>query len=169
MPIDLNAAAQKYAAVTPAMAPVWQQRAQAAAQKWEQNAKSMEAEQYWAQRTIEAAQNQARLRGLQFVTAQDYSQGIQVSANVYREKVSTIAPQRWMRKFEPYAQVIDQVVATLPPKTTDVVQNVLNRVAPIAQALRQAKIQGVAPVTGMGTPTATPAPAPGLRAPFLRR
>jgi len=169
MPIDVNAAAQKYAAVTPAMAQIWQQRASAAAQKWEQNAKSMEAEQYWAQRVVEAAQQQARLRGLQAVSAQDYAQGIQVGANVYREKVSTIAPQRWARKFAPFAQVIDQVVASLPPKTTDVVQNVLNRVAPIAQALRQAKLAGVVAPTGMGTPTPTPAPAPGLRAPFLRR
>jgi len=169
MPIDVNAAAQKYAAVTPAMAQVWQQRAQAAAQKWEQNAKSVEAEQYWAQRVVEAAQSQARLRGLQAVSAQDYSQGIQVGANVYREKVSTVAPQRWARKFEPYAQIIDQVVATLPPKTTDVAQNVLSRVVPIAQALRNAKIQGTAPVTGMGTPTVTAAPTFGARAPFLRR
>ena len=164
MPIDLAAAANKYATVTPQMVNVWQQRAQAAAQEWENKAKSPETENYWAQRVIEAAQNQARLKGLMNVSATDYSAGIAAGTEAYRSKVSTIAPQRWQQKFAPYAEVIDRVVATLPAKTTDVVQNVMNRVAPIAQALRQAKIQGVTQrVLGP-----TPAPTAHVRTPFMR-
>ncbi|RLI91998.1 MAG: hypothetical protein DRO95_03155, partial [Candidatus Altiarchaeales archaeon] len=154
MPIDLNAAAQKYAQVTPAAAPRWQQRATAAAQVWEQNAKSPQAEQYWAQRVMEAAQNQARLRGLQNVTASHYAQGVQAGTQAYQQKVSQVGATKWQQKFAPYANVIDSVVSSLPPKTTDVTQNVMNRVVPIAQALRQAKVGGVA-ATG-------PAPAPGF-------
>jgi len=166
MAIDLNAAAQKYATVTPALANVWQQRAQAAAQEWEQKAKSPETEQYWAQRVMEAAQNQARLKGLMNVSAADYAQGIAAGASVYQQKVSTVAPQRWQQKFAPYAEVIDRVVATLPPKTTDVTQNVLNRVAPIAQALRQAKMQGA--VQRVFTPTTTTMGGATLTSPFTR-
>lgn len=161
MPIDLNAAMQKYATVTPALANVWQQRAQAAAQEWEAKAKSPETEQYWAERVMEAVQNQARLKGLMGVSASDYAQGIAAGASIYQQKVSTIAPQRWMQKFAPYADVIDRVKATLPPKTTNVTQNVLNRVAPIAQALKQAKMQGATQrvfgpqTTTLGTTTMT--------------
>lgn len=167
MPIDIQSAAQKYATVTPAMAGVWQQRAMQNAEKWEQNAKSPQAEQFWAQRVVEAAQNQARLRGLQRVTAQDYAQGIQVGAQVYEQKVSTVAPQRWAQRFEPYANVIDNVVTRLPPKTTDVAQNVINRVIPIATALREAKLRGA---MGAPAPMRAPAPAPGFgaRLPFRR-
>jgi len=172
MAIDLNAAMQKYATVTPQMANVWQQRATAAAQKWEANAKSPQTEQYWAQRVVEAAQNQARLRGLQNVTAADYSAGIQAGVQAYQNKVSTIAPQKWMNKFAPYAQIIDQVVATLPPKTTDVATNVMNRVVPIATALRQAKLQGISARAGIGTPApptlGTPGAGAGFRSPFTR-
>jgi len=156
MPIDVNLAAQKYATVTPQMAGIWQQRAMESAQKWEQNAKSPQTEQYWAAKVMEAAQNQARLRGLQAVSAQDYVAGIQAGANVYQQKVSTVAPQRWATKFEPFARIIDSVVARLPPKTTDVQQNVINRVVPIATSLHQAKVGrtvATAPRTPMGTPT----------------
>ena len=160
MPIDVNLAAQKYATVTPQMAGVWQQRAAANAEKWEQNAKSRQAEEYWRQRITEAAQNQARLRGLERVTANDFVAGINAGATVYQQKVQTIAPRKWAEKFEPYARVIDSVTERLPPKTTDVQQNVMNRVVPIAQALRQAKV-GRATVGITRTAIRTPAPTLG--------
>ena len=126
-------------------------------------------EQYWAQRVVEAAQNQARLRGLQNVTAADYSAGIQAGVQAYQNKVSTIAPQKWMNKFAPYAQIIDQVVATLPPKTTDVATNVMNRVVPIATALRQAKLQGISARAGITpAPPTLGTPGAGFRSPFTR-
>jgi len=164
MPIDLASAAQKYATVTPQMANVWQARAQAAAQEWEQKAKSPETEAYWQQRVIEAAQNQARLKGLMQVSAADYAAGVAAGAEAYRSKVSTVAPQRWQQKFAPYAEVIDRVVATLPAKTTDVAQNVMNRVVPIATALRQAKVQGAVTRVFGGTPT----PTMTMTSPFVR-
>jgi len=56
----------------------------------------------------------------------------------YQSKTAN-AGGKWANRFAPYAQTIDRVVATLPPKSTDVTQNVMQRVAPIATALRQQK------------------------------
>lgn len=141
VPIDLGTAAQKYTQNTPASANVWQQRASAAAQLWEQNAKSPQTEQYWAQRVTEAAQNQARLRGLQNVSAADFSAGIQMGVQNFQAKTAQ-ASGKWQQRFAPYANVINSVVGSLPAKTTDVATNVANRVTPIAVALRQAKLGG---------------------------
>ena len=168
VPIDLGSAANKYATVTPASAGTWQNRAQAAAQVWEANAKSPQTEQYWAQRVMEAAQSQARLRGLQNVSAADYAQGVANSAQIFSQKTAA-ASGKWQNKFAPYAQIINTIVPSLPAKTTDVATNVQNRVVPIAVALRQAKLGGA--ISGVGSPTMTPLspPTPTFGTPFGRR
>jgi len=157
MPIDLGTAQAKYTQNTPASVGFWQQKAMANAPKWEANAKSPATEQYWAARVTEAAQRQARLRGLAAVTQADYSAGVQAGAGTFQAKTAGAGP-KWAMKFEPYGRVIDTIVPGLAAKTPDVRTNVMNRVAPIAEALRNAKI-------GVGVARVLPTPTP-LRAPF---
>jgi len=158
-PIDLNEAMQKYAQNTPAAAQRWANRATARAQIWEANAKSQQAEANYATAMQYVIQNQLRLRGLQNVTAADYSQGVQNSIQVYQQKTS-MAGMKWQQRFAPYANIINNLLPTLPPKVPGQPrQNWLNRGAPIAEALHQAKLAGVARV-----PVAPAAPAPAAPA-----
>jgi len=143
MPIDLNLAAQKYAQNTPASANFWAQAAQNAAGKWEQKAKSQEAEQNYATAMQYVIQNQLRLKGLQNVTATDYAQGVANSVNVFQTKTAN-AHMKWQNRFAPFASIIDRIVETLPPKIPgNPDANIDNRVKPIARALHDAKVRGV--------------------------
>jgi len=168
MAIDLGMAQQKYAQNTPASAQFWAQAATNKANKWEERAKSMEAEQNYAAGVQFAVQNQLRAKGLQNVTAQDYAAGVQNAVNVYQQKTS-VASGKWQQRFAPYADVIDRVVSTLPARQPgNAAANVMNRVAPIAQALQQAKLSGVVSrFTPLGstptTPTTTTTPTPTRR------
>jgi len=138
-------------------APEWRVRASEAAEKWEQNAKSTQAEQNYAAGVQQAIENQLRLRGLEPVSAQDFASAVSQAQDVYAYKVS-VSGDKWENKFAPYAEEIDRVVPTLPPKTPGAVrENILNRVVPIAEALHQRKIRGVVTRTlgvGAGTPAA---------------
>jgi len=50
---------------------------------------------------------------------------------------------KWAARFQPYANVINNVVSTLPARVPgQPTQNVMNRVAPIAEALYNARISG---------------------------
>ena len=164
----LGEIAQKYQYNAVNAAPVWSARASSEAEKWEQNAKSAQAEQNYATAMEYVIQNQLRLKGLQGVSAQDFASAVSGAQDVYAYKVS-VSGNKWQEKFSPYAQVIDRVVATLPPKVPGQVrENIMNRVVPIAEALHQQKISGVVART-MGLPTPT-GPGAGYtpRYPFRR-
>ena len=158
--------AAKYATNATNAAPVWRARTTAEAEKWEANAKSQQAESNYATAMEYVIQNQLRLKGLQNVSATDFANAVAGAQDVYAYKVST-AGGKWQERFTPYAQTIDRVVSTLPPKIPGQVrENVMNRVVPIAEALHQQKMGGVvARSVGLPTPTA-PTPAP--RFPFRR-
>jgi len=161
----LGEIAGKYAQNAVNAAGTWASRAASEAPKWEQNAKSQQAEQNYAAGVQLAIQNQLRLKGLQNVTAQDFANAVSASQDVYAYKVST-SGNKWMQRFEPYAQTIDRVASSLPPKVPGQVrENVINRVVPIAEALHQQKMGGVvARTVGLPTPTGPAAP----RYPFRR-
>ena len=163
----LGEIATKYATNAVNAAPTWASRAAAEAEKWEQNAKSQQAEANYAAGVQLAVQNQLRLKGLQNVTAQDFANAVSGAQDVYAYKVS-ISGTKWQNRFAPFAQTIDRVVATLPPKVPGQVrENVINRVVPIAEALHQQKMGGVvARTVGLPTPTGPTPPAP--RYPFRR-
>ncbi len=160
----LGEIATKYAQRAVNAAPEWARNAAQNADKWERNAKSADAERNYATGVQLAAQNQLRLRGLQNVSAQDFSAAVSGAQDVYAYKVSIASP-KWQTKFEPYAQELDRVVPTLPARTPgNPRENVINRVVPIAEALHAKKVGGA--VTRALGPTATPT-AP--RYPFGRR
>ncbi len=162
----LGEIAAKYATNATNAAGLWASRAASEAPKWETNAKSQQAEANYAAGVQLAVQNQLRLKGLQNVTAQDFANAVTASQDVYAYKVS-VSGGKWQERFEPYAHTIDRVLATLPAKVPGQVrENIMNRVVPIAEALHNQKMQGVAAATvGLPTPT-RPAPAP--RYPFRR-
>ncbi len=162
MAIDLNLAQQKFAANTPASAQIWASRTSQAAAKWERNAKSPESEANYAAGVQRAAAEQSRLRGLQGVSAAEFSTGVQAASNIFAQKTAA-ASQKWQAKFAPFAGIIDSVVAGLPARISgDGRANTLNRVVPIVEALQQAKRSGVgvstfqAPTTGGFQPFGTP-------------
>ena len=161
----LGEIAGKYASNAVNAAPVWRARAAAEAPKWEQNAKSQQAEANYAAGVQLAAQNQLRLKGLQNVTANDFANAVAGSQDVYAYKVS-VSGGKWQNRFAPYAETIDRTVATLPAKMPGQVrENIMNRVVPIAEALHNQRMGGVAARTvGMPTPMAPTAP----RYPFRR-
>ena len=160
----LGEIATKYANRAVSAAPEWARNAAQAAEKWERNAKSADAERNYATGVQYAAQNQLRLRGLQSVSAADWSGAVSGSQDVYAYKVSVASP-KWQSKFEPYAAELDRIVPTLPARIPGQPrENVMNRVVPIAEALHAKKVGGA--VTRALGPTATPA-AP--RYPFGRR
>ena len=143
MAIDLNSAVQKYGENTPASAQRWVAGATRNADKFIRNATSSEAESNYRIGVERSVANQSRLKGLQGVTAQDYATGVTNSAAIYQQKTAGAAG-KWANKFQPYANVIDNVVGSLPAKISgDIVGNINRRVAPIAVALNEAKMRGV--------------------------
>jgi len=167
MAIDVNTAAQYYASGTAANVQKWATKAAQAASEWEQRAKSPDAEQNYAEGVQRAVQYQLRLKGLQDVSASEWASAVQGSGSVYQQKTS-MAVNKWAQKFAPYAQIIDRVVSTLPPKVPGQgVQNWLNRGAPIVEALQSAKLQGT--MTSRPAPmTRTPTVGGGITSPFMR-
>jgi len=160
----LGEIAAKYATNAMNAASEWARNAAQAADKWDRNSKSADAERNYATGVQYAAQNQLRLRGLQNVSAADWSAAVSGSQDVYAYKVSIASP-KWQQKFEPYAQELDRIVPTLPSRIPGSPrENVMNRVVPIAEALHAKKVGGA--VTRALGPTATPT-AP--RYPFGRR
>lgn len=78
------------------------------------------------------AKRQARLQGL---SDEDFKRPVREGgASLYTRGVSAKVDKA-AEGFAPYATVINDVVAGLPPRTTDPVDNVNNRVIPIVQAL----------------------------------
>jgi len=156
MPIDVSQAGQFYASGTAANVGKWSAKAAAKSNEWEQKAKSPQAEANYAAGVELAARNQLRLRGLQNVSAGQWSQAVQGAGDVYRIKTGA-ASGKWAQKFAPFAPIIDRTVAALPAKIPGQArQNTINRCAPIGEALQQAKLAGVrtAPIsvapTGFG-------------------
>jgi len=158
----LGELATKYSQRAVSEAPEWYRNAAQAADKWERNAKSAEAERAYAQGVELAVRNQLRLRGLQGVSAADFSSAVSGAQDVYAYKVS-VAGSKWQAKFEPYASEIDRIVPSLPAKVPgDVRGNIERRVVPIAEALHAKKVGGaVGRVLG-------PSPTPAVRSPFGR-
>jgi len=160
MAINVNEAAQYYAQGTSANVNKWVNRTASKAQEWETKAKSPEAEQNYAAGVQFAVQNQLRLKGLQSVSGSEWAGAVQSSGGVYQQKTG-MAVNKWASRFAPYAQVIDQVVSSLPPRVPgNAQQNVINRVVPIAEALQRAKLQGV--MTSRPAPMTPTAPTGGM-------
>lgn len=103
-------------------------------------ARSIAAEELWAEAMRKAIERQARAKGLQGLSDEDWRRaalqkgatriggGMRAALDEYREKIG---------------KVLDVIAGiSLPDKTTDPEQNVINRVVPIAKALREAKEQG---------------------------
>jgi len=159
----LGEIAGKYATNAVNAAPEWARNAAQAAEKWDRNSKSADAERNYQTGVELAARNQLRLKGLQRVSAADFSSAVSGAQDVYAYKVSG-AGGKWQSRFEPYASELDRIVPSLPAKTPGQPrENVMNRVVPIAEALHAKKVGGaVGRVLG---PSSTPA---GTRYPFRR-
>ena len=144
MPIDLSRAAGKFATNASNAAGDYVAGATANAQLWERNAKSPSAEKNYATGVQIAVQNQLRAKGLAGVTASDYAAGVQNNANVYAQKVGQ-SSDKWANKFSPFASIIDRMTVNLPPRNPAAApsQNYASRGGPIADALKQARLQGV--------------------------
>lgn len=159
----LGEIAGKYAQNAVNAAPEWARNAAQNAEKWERNAKSADAERNYQTGVQLAAQNQLRLKGLQRVSAAEFSSAVSGAQDVYAYKVSG-SGSKWQSRFEPYASELDRIVPSLPAKTPGQPrENVINRVVPIAEALHAKKVGGIAGrVLG---PTTSPT---GTRYPFRR-
>lgn len=103
-------------------------------------AKSIEAEDIWADAMRAAIDRRARAAGLQGVSDSDWrnaaiSKGAQRIGQGMRAAVSEFQSQ--------IAKVLDVLSGVdLPERTTDVATNVQNRVTPVAVGLREAKRAG---------------------------
>jgi hypothetical protein len=143
MPINVQQASQN-----------WVQGAssQLANQKYAQNTsgkgqlqkeRSAQAENSYAAGVQAAVQNGTRLRAVQAQDPSKYERMIQAKGIQNRAAgVQAVGANGWAAGFSPYAPIIDQVVAGLPAKTPDGVQNVMNRTVPLVQALQNAKRGG---------------------------
>ena len=143
MPINVQNAAQN-----------WVQGAssQLASQKYAQNTagkgqlqkeRSAQAEQSYAEGVQAAVQNGTRLKAVQAQDPSKYERMIQGKGIQNRAAgIQAAGANGWATGFAPYAPIIDQVVAGLPARTPDGVQNVMNRTVPLVQALQNAKRGG---------------------------
>lgn len=147
-----------YTTGTAANAQKWEARTAAAASEWEAKAKSPAAEQAYGQGVQVAVANQLRLKGLQGVTASEFSGAVRGRSGAYREKTAARAA-KWGTRFSPFLDTIRTVVPGLPPRVPgDIAGNIQRRVTPIATALHNQKLGGVSPAAGYGA-----APAAGYR------
>jgi len=124
----------------------WEQRTAAAANVWESNAKSAQAEQAYAQGVQQAINNQLRLKGLQTVSAAEFSSAVRGKSGLYQQETARKAA-KWAARFSPYLDIIRSVAPSLPPKVPgDVMGNIQRRVGGIAVPLHQAKMGGAGAV-----------------------
>ena len=131
----------------------WEQRTAAAAGQWESNAKSAAAEQAYAQGVQLAVSNQLRLKGLQPVTAAEFSSAVRGKSGLYQQETARKAG-KYAARFAPYLDLLRTIVPSLPPKVPgDVAGNIQRRVGGVAIPLHQAKMGG-AGSAGYTTPTA---------------
>ena len=132
----------------------WEQRAAAAAGTWESNAKSAQAEQAYAQGVQLAASQQLRLKGLQPVSAAEFSAAVRGKAGTYQQETARKAG-KYAARFAPYLDLLRTIVPALPPRVPgDVAGNIQRRVGGVALPLHQAKMGGAG---GAVAATATPA------------
>jgi len=160
LPIDVRQAAQDFQDGVQGKGQKWEREASNASREWEQNAKSDQAEQNYGQGVRNAVENRTRQRGLQGVSAGDFQGAVQGRGRAFEEGAAARAG-KWGRKFSPYADVIERTKQQLPPKQPGQArQNTVNRAAPIAESLQNAKRQGVGggSLTGRGgSPQGSPA------------
>lgn len=144
MPIDVREAARSFTEGVRGKGGKWERRTGEASREWETNAKSAEAEQAYGEGVRLAADQGLRARGLEPVSSGDFANAVAGRGRAFEEGASARAG-KWQNKFGPFAQVIDRVVDRLPAKTPGAArENVMNRVVPIAEALQEAKRQGLA-------------------------
>lgn len=131
----------EYKAGVTAKAAKWQRRTLAATGVADA-AKSEAAETSYQAAMQQVLSNRQRQKGLRDVTDADIKAGVQaVGAAGYSSQASAKSAKA-ARKFEPFRQELQAAVDSLPPRTADANQNVINRVVPIATRLQARKRQG---------------------------
>ena len=106
-------------------------------------ARSEPAEARYAAKMGQVIANKQRQKGLAGVTDEDIKAAVRAGgASVYSTPAQAKSA-KYVRKFTPYVETINNAVAGLAPKTTDPIANVDNRVKPIVSALHNKK-QGTA-------------------------
>lgn len=116
-----------------------------AGEKWKSNflatsgvaaaASSEEAQNNYVEKMSDPGVLAKRQKRLQGLTDEDFKRPVREGgASLYTRGVSAKVDKA-AEGFAPYASVINDVVATLPARTTDPVENVNNRVLPIVMAL----------------------------------
>lgn len=142
MPINLEKALKKY-----------KERTKVAAQDWYDEllsttgiiaaATSEDAQKRYEEKMKDEKVLKLRQKRLAELTDADIHNAVKaVGPDAYKKGTAAKA-DKWKRRFEPYAKVIDETVARLEPKGTDPLENVDKRVKPIVKALVDKKYEGL--------------------------
>lgn len=100
---------------------------------WKTNASSPEAEALYATKVQEAISNQSRRKGIEDVSNEEWKQKALSKGGNRIASGMKGGSDDWQRGYSPYHSTIASL--ELPPRTADAVQNVINRVVPIVEAL----------------------------------
>lgn len=102
-------------------------------------ARSEAAESLYAEKTAAAIANKSRQKGLSKVTESQVNAAMQASgAAGYRAGTSRSADKQ-VQRVTPYLDALDRLESAYPARTSDPLQNVINRVGLIATTLSDLK------------------------------
>lgn len=105
---------------------------------WVGPASSDASEALWAQRTAEAAAAKRRQAGVRRVGNEVWrSNAANLGAPIIGQRI-TAAIGKYTTNFTPVLAAMQDAVTRLAPKGTDITQNVMNRVVPVAMAASKA-------------------------------
>jgi hypothetical protein len=105
---------------------------------WQQNASSPASEANWSAAVSAAAASQRRAKKVALVGQGDWQQRASTVGAPNLTTGITNGDSKWAKGFAPYAPIIDNAVATLPPRGIGIATNI-QRVLKIGQALEDAK------------------------------
>lgn len=82
-----------------------------------------------------------RLTNLGKLTEEDLNRAMRAKGAAAYGAAVRVAGDKWVKKFRPYGEVMDSVVAGLPAPTRDAMANIDNRLKPIVAAVKAKKAE----------------------------
>ena len=137
MPINVANAESNYKASATLAASKYKQKVSVNTD-WQAHASSPQSEQNWATKVADAAANQRRAKAIAKVPQTTWVQKASTQGATNLPQGMTNNADKWAQNFGPFAAVIDNAVATMPPRGVGIATNI-QRVLAIGTALENAK------------------------------